>query len=265
MSRLRWPGFLLPLLSLPVVLIAWEAAVRILQVPVILVPPPSAVAGALIRGFTTDPLSRASYFPHIATTVAEALQGFALGVATGIALAILLSQSRLAERIVLPWVVAFQTIPKVGLAPIFIIWFGFGMTSKVLVAAILTFFPILVNSLAGFKSVEQDRVDLLRSASATEWRIFRLVKWPSALPYIFVGLDLGIVYSFLGAIVGEFVGAQQGLGVLLLQQQSNLDIKGAFAIFVVMAVIGVALHLVVVAIQRRVIFWAPGSAATIST
>jgi NitT/TauT family transport system permease protein len=141
-------------------------------------------------------------------------------------------------------------------APLLVVWFGFGVSSKVVIAATVAFFPVLVNVIVGLKTVDAGKLDLMRSLNATRWQTFRLVKLPNALPFVFAGLDIAIVFSVLGAIVGEFVGAQRGLGNLIMQFNVSLDIAGVFAVLVLLSVMGVALHLGMQAIQKRVIFWA---------
>src|SRR5262249_474274 len=133
--------------------------------------------------------------------------------------------------------------------------FGFGISSKVIIAGTVAFFPVLVNVIVGLKTVDAAKLDLMRSLRASRWQTFRLVTFPNALPFVFAGLDIAIVFSVLGAIVGEFVGAQRGLGNLILQFNVTLDIAGVFAVLVLLAVLGIALHLAIQALQHPVIFW----------
>ena len=137
-----------------------------------------------------------------------------------------------------------------------VIWFGFGLESKILMTAVIAFFPILVNTVVGLRHVEQDRLDLMVALKATRWQIFRFVRLPTALPFIFAGLDVGIVLSVIGAIVGEFVGASGGLGYLLLVYNADLKIAAVFALLIILAVLGIILHGCVMMVQRRVMFWA---------
>ncbi len=234
--------------------IVWELAVRIFNIPELIVPAPSAVIYALWISFATGAI-----MPHLFATLSEILVGFALGSVAALTLGCLVAQFRLFERIVYPYIVSFQAVPKIALAPLLVIWFGFGMTSKIIMTALVAFFPILVNTVAGLKSVEQDRLDLMGALKATRWQTFRYVLFPTALPFIFAGLDVGVVLSVIGAIVGEFVGASRGLGYLLLFYQSELRNAYVFAILIVLAVIGMALHYVIVLAQRRLVFWS-GSA-----
>jgi NitT/TauT family transport system permease protein len=156
-----------------------------------------------------------------------------------------------------PYVAALQSVPKVAVAPILVTWLGFGIGSKVAIICLLTFFPVLVTSIAGFKAVDPDRIDLLRSLSATRWQIFCKAKFPGALPYIFAGLNMAIAFSVVGAVVGEFVGAQGGLGVLILQMEAQMDTGGSFAVLVLLSVIGIVLTGVLRRLQRRVLHWMP--------
>jgi NitT/TauT family transport system permease protein len=144
----------------------------------------------------------------------------------------------------------------VAIAPLFIIWFGFGMTSKVMMAGIIAFFPILVNVIAGLRSTDAQQMELMRSIRASRWQIFKMVQLPNALPMIFAGLHIAAIFSILGAIVGEFVGSRQGLGNLILQMNINLDTAGVFAALVCLSAMGIAVHVLMHWLQRRILFWA---------
>jgi NitT/TauT family transport system permease protein len=242
-----------------VFVVAWELIVRIFEVPSYLVPSPYQVTKALMRGIFMSPFARDGYWLHAGYTLAAALIGFAAGSTAGIVIGTIISQSREIEAVLKPYIVAFQSLPKVALAPIIVIWFGFGISSKVVICALLTFFPLMVNSLEGFKSVDNDRIELMRSLSATRWQIFRLVSFPSALPFIFAGLDMAIVYSIIGAIVGEFIGGRDGLGVLIVSMNYALDMAGAFSVFIVLSIMGITLSAILNVIRHRVLFWAPSA------
>ena len=236
---------------------SWEAAVRIFKVPKHLVPPVSDIAVALWRGLATGPLAKDGFWYHGSVTVAEILLGFVIGSGIGLAIGIVVSQMPKVEALLEPYVAALQSVPKVAIAPIIVVWLGFGIGSKVMIICLLTFFPVLVTSIAGFKAVDPDRIDLLRSLSATQWQIFRKAKFPSALPYIFAGLNMAAAFSVVGAVVGEFVGAQAGLGVLILQMEAQMDTGGSFAVCVVLSVIGIVLTGLLRRIERRVLHWMP--------
>lgn len=229
----------------------WEGIVRVFAIPAFLVPAPSTVVMALANG-----LGSGLYVTHFWVTMYEALLGFVIAAVAGILLGAIVAQWRLVEQTLYPYLVALQTLPKIAIAPLIIVWFGFDISSKVVIAATVAFFPVLVNVIVGLKTIDQPKLDLMRSLKASRWQIFRLVTFPNALPFVFAGLDIAIVFSVLGAIVGEFVGAQQGLGNLILQFNFSLDIAGVFAVLILLSVLGVSLHLVMQAIQRRVIFWA---------
>jgi NitT/TauT family transport system permease protein len=195
-------------------------------------------------------------FLHLGITLTEILLGFAIGAIGAFVLGSLIALFRIADRILYPYIIALQAVPKVALAPLLVIWFGFGLESKILMTAVIAFFPILVNTVVGLRTVEQDRLDLMVALKATRWQIFRFVRLPTALPFIFAGLDVGIVLSVIGAIVGEFVGASGGLGYLLLVYNADLNIAAVFALLIILAVLGIVLHSAVMLVQRRVMFWA---------
>ncbi len=252
----RGEAALSALLGLAVVGV-WELVVRALAVPEYLVPAPTAVIMALGRG-----LASGVYVIHLGYTLLEALLGFAIGSLIGLMLGAAIARSPLLERVLYPYVVGFQAMPKIAIAPLLILWMGFGIWSKVAMAAMIAFFPMLVNVITGLRSADRDSIDLMRSLSASEWQIYRMVRLPNALPYIFAALDIAIVFSLLAAIVAEFVGAQVGMGNLILQMNSALDVAGVFAVLIILSAVGVMLHLVVVKLQRRVVFWGGTSDTT---
>lgn len=233
----------------------WEALVHLNEIPPVVLPAPSSVVRELWHLFASGII-----YPHLQVTLTEILAGFALGSLAALVLGTLIALFRVVDRVVYPYLIALQAVPKVALAPLLIIWFGFGIQSKIFMTAIIAFFPVLVNTIVGLKSVEQDRLDLMTALQASRWKTFRYVRLPTALPFIFAGLDVASVLSVIGAIVGEFVGARAGLGYLLLSYNSNLRIAAVFAILVVLAAIGILLHMAVLFAQRRVMFWTAPSA-----
>jgi NitT/TauT family transport system permease protein len=240
-----------------VLLCTWELVVRFFAVPKFVLPPVSDVGIALWHGVATSPLAKDGYWYHSFVTLSEIVLGFSIGSAIGLALAIMLSEFKTLDRLLRPYVAAFQSLPKVAVAPIIVTWLGFGIGSKVVIVCLITFFPVLVTSVAGFKAIDVDRIDLLRSLSATRWQIFTKVKLPGALPYIFAGLDMAAAFSVVGAIVGEFVGAQAGLGVLILQSEAQLDTGGSFAVFVILSLLGIAFTSLIRLVRRRMLAWMP--------
>ncbi|VTU13642.1 ABC transporter permease [Variovorax sp. RA8] len=251
----------LPLSALLFIVVVggWELAVRVLGVTPLLLPAPSAVAVALWEGIRNN-----TFTYHLGVTFYETMAGFVLGAALGLVLGAVIAQFPLVERTLYPYVVAFQTIPKVAIAPLFVIWFGYGMTSKIVITATIAFFPVLANTVAGLRSVPEDQLELLKAFTASRWQVFRMARIPHALPYIFVGLDVSIVLSVIGAIVGEFVGAQAGLGYLILQRTFSMDTAGMFAILILLSAMGLGLHWLVHAVQRKVVFWAEDERRRIS-
>ncbi|GAA1866648.1 ABC transporter permease [Pseudonocardia ailaonensis] len=237
-----------------VIVLAWQFLVPALGVDAYILPTPSSIVAAMGQQFS-DPL----FWGHFEVTVRESAIGFAIGVGSAVLLGTAISQVRLVEKTLMPYVVAFQTVPKVALAPLFVVWFGFGLTSKIVMAAVISFFPMLVNVIEGLRAAEADRIQMLKVFGASRMQIFRMVRLPSAMPFIFAGLDIGIVFAILGAVVGEFIGAKQGLGYLLLQTNYNFDIAGMFSVLVVLSVLGLLAHFLIRFIQRKVAFWAEES------
>jgi NitT/TauT family transport system permease protein len=244
-------------LMLVMLLAFWEGAVRFFHVPQFLIPAVSDVGLALWHGLATDPLARDGFWLHSLITLSEIMLGYLAGCTFGLALGVVISQTPGLDAVLRPYVVAFQSVPKVAVAPIIVLWLGFGLPSKVAIVALITFFPVLITSLAGFSAIDLERIDLLRSLSATNWQIFTKVKFPSALPYIFAGLDMAAAFTVVGAIVGEFVGAQSGLGVLLMQLDSAMDVGGSFAVLVLLSLMGIAFSFFIRLVQTRVLYWMP--------
>lgn len=243
----------LPAVTLLLLLAGWEWGVRLLGIGAYLLPPPSLVAGAL-----ADMAADGSLWANLQVTMVATLGGFAIALAAGIVIGALIAQNRLLERTVYGYLVAIQTLPKIALAPLFVAWFGFGIGSKVGVAALIAFFPILVNVIIGLKSCDAGKIDLMRALSASGWQIFRYVRLPSALPYIMAGVDVAIVFALTGAIVGEFVGATAGLGYQMVLSNSQMEVPKVYGVLLVLGAIGVLLHGAVELLRRRLLAWMPG-------
>lgn len=249
------PELVLAPVLLVVILAAWEWGVPYFEVPNYVLPTPSAIVTALWRGLDAGLFDRGGYWLHTGVTVSEVLLGFFIGSSVGLLLGTIISQFRILDATLRIYLIAIQSLPKVALAPIVVLWFGFGLTSKVVIICLLTFFPLLVNSMAGFKAVDPERLELMRALGANPWQIFWKVRLPSALPYIFAGLDMAAVFAVVGAIVGEFVGAQRGLGTLILSMNAQMDIAGTFSVFIILSLVGVLLHQGLRALERRLLFW----------
>jgi NitT/TauT family transport system permease protein len=241
---------LLSVLLLGAVLGLWEAAVRFIGVPSFILPPPSAVAAGLWRGFSSG-----LYFEHIAVTVFEVLVGFALGCGLGFALGVAVALNRYVAYFLYPYIVMFLSMPKVALAPLLVLWFGLGLTSKIVTAALVSFFPLMVNTIVGLNSADRDRIDLIRSLGGTNRQVFTMLRLPSALPFIMAGLEIAITLSLIGTVVTEFLGAEKGLGMLMQSMNFVMDVAGSFSILIVLAMVGLALNRTLLAVRHRVLFW----------
>ena len=216
----------------------------------VIMPRPSDIA----KAFWT--ITTASWFPaNLFTTMWETWAGFFIGVGLGIILGVLLGNLRIFRRLAYPYIIAFQVMPKVVLAPIFLTWFGFGMNSKIAVSAAICFFPVVVNTLLGLESLEENAVLLMRSFVATPWQTFRKVSFPNALPAIFAGIETSATIALIGSLVGEFVTAQRGLGLLLTT--FNMELKSAmtFGVIVWVSIVGLMMYGIVVFAKYKIVFW----------
>jgi NitT/TauT family transport system permease protein len=243
-------NFVLRLLLIALVLVVWEALVRFFQVPQFVLPAPLNVFVAFYRGFVSG-----LYLDHIWVTVSETLLGFMCGTALAFLLGTVIALSRPVEYFLYPFVVMFQAMPKVALAPLIIVWFGLGLTSKVVNAALVAFFPLMVNTIVGLRSAEEDKVNLMRSLAASKAQIFWMLQLPNAMPYIFAGLEIAMIFALIGAIVAEFVGAQSGLGMLIQSMNFTMDVAGQFSVLLLLSMIGLLLNGIVIGVRRRVLFW----------
>jgi NitT/TauT family transport system permease protein len=237
-SPIAWIGLL-------VLIAAWIVAIQVFNIPAYILPKPEAVVRALWSGLAVSPTSPLGYYLPLWGTLSNAAIGFAIGVALGLVIG----------SLVMPYAFALQSLPKVAIAPLVVIWFGFGDGSKIAISALLSFFPVLINSFTGLRAIEPERLDLMRSLSATRFETYRIVKLPNAAPFIFAGLDMAVVYALLGAIVAEFLGAQRGMGVVITQAQAVSDVAGVFAALVILGLLGIVLHAMVRWTEARVVHW----------
>jgi NitT/TauT family transport system permease protein len=246
---------ILPWISTPVLLAAilglWKLATVSLGVSEFVLPPPEAVLGALIELAGRPEV----WTVHTRTTLIEAVAGFGIALVSGVVVGAVLGRVVWLERAVRPMVVAFQVIPKVALVPLFVIWFGFGMTSKVIIAAILAFFPIMLNVLLGVRSVDPGHRDVMRSLNAGRWATFWSLEFHSTLPYVFAGMEVGIVFAVIGAIVGEYLGGSEGLGYMVVVTLNALNAPELFAVIILLAVLGYLLFFAVNVAKRLMIPW----------
>jgi NitT/TauT family transport system permease protein len=238
-------GMLLVFLAL---FLLWEYAVWLFGVKEYLLPPPSKVWTEFVK--RSDIVMGGAV-----VTTQEIVGGYLLAVFVSIPLALAVARSRFIEESVYPVVVFLQIIPKIAVAPLFIIWLGFGFTPKLLIVFLLCFFPIVVSSVAGFKSVDPEVMDFAHTTGASGWRMFFKIRLPQALPEIFTGLKVGAALSATAAVVAEFVAADRGLGYLLQQYNGQLETPMVFAIIVLLSLIGLVVYYVVELVERLVIPW----------
>jgi len=236
------------ILAFVLLFVAWEFAVRVTGVKEYLLPPPSKVWTEFLKRF--DPVMASAW-----VTTREIIAGYLVAIVVSIPLALWIAYSRFMENTLYPVIVFLQIIPKIAVAPLFIIWFGFGFTPKLLVVFLLSFFPIVVSSIAGFKSVDADIMDFARTTGASQWKMFLRIRLPQALPQIFTGLKVGAALAATAAVVAEFVASDKGLGYLLLQYNGNLDTPMVFATIILLSLIGLAVYYVVELIERFAIPW----------
>ena len=254
-QRVRASGLLLKLAGIAALLAMWQAGVTFFDVPTYILPTPMQVWAALKSGLFVPLDSPTGFYVPIASTLANAATGFVIGSILGLLIGSLMAEFRSVETVLMPYAFALQTLPKVAIAPLIVIWFGFGNGSKIAMAALLAFFPLMVNSFTGIRNTEPERIDLMRSLSASRLEIYARVKLPSAAPFIFAGLDMAAVYALLGTIVAEFLGAQRGIGVTIVQAQAVTDVAGVFAALIILGALGILLHLIIRAIKRRIVHW----------
>jgi NitT/TauT family transport system permease protein len=245
MKRLDLPFRMGTLLLLAALLLAWEVACRTLHVPALVLPPPSAIATALWKG-----LASGYFWPHLRATAIELLLGLAAGCIVGFAAGVALAENAFARRLLMPYVVTIQVIPKLALAPLFVLWFGFGMTSTVVITALICFFPLLENTLTALQQVPPERLELFRMLGASRTQTLWRLKLPMGLPAILAGLRVAVVLALVGAVVGEFIGASRGLGALIIATQGTMDTSLMFAVLVLISALGLALYQATLLLER---------------
>lgn len=252
--RGRHVEFAISGLGIVAIIVLWEVISRAGAVSPIILPPPSAIARELYFAFGNI-LAGGYMFTHTAVTLIETLGGFGIAVILGLGLGVLIAEVPLMRRVLMPYLIALNAAPKIALAPLLIVWFGFGMTSKIVMAALIAFFPLLVNVVSGLSNVDERKLILMRSFAASWWKTFSRVKLPDALPVIFAGAKTAIVLAVVGAVVGEFVGADAGLGHLIKKTEYMLDVPLTFAAIVLLSTAGILLFYSVEFLERRVLFW----------
>lgn len=256
----RLSRLLAPAATLIIVLAGWVLATGPGGVPSYLLPPPQSVLVELRNG-----LIGGSYWPHIGFTVLATLVGYVVGSVAALAIGVIAAESRGFERFVFPWIVAIQSMPKVALAPLILVWFGFGLSSKIVLVALICFFPLLVNTISGIRQADPELIDMCRSFGRTNTFIFLHVKLPAAASAIFAGLQVGIVLALIGAVVGEFIASEYGLGYLIGSATVNMNTATMFAGVLLLSVIGMTGSAFVRVVQDRLIFWDGRTNGTVHT
>lgn len=243
---------LLPHLALFAALIVlWESAVALSLVNTIMVPRPSAIFGAMVQLYVT----KGTIYDHFFITLGEAVGGFAIGTAIALTLAVLSSLSDGFKRYVAPYAIVLNVTPGIALTPVIIAWFGYGMGSKIALAAILCFFPIYVNALTGLTQVDEEREELFRSLGASSRQVFAKLRLPAALPLVFAGMKIGLTTALIGAVVAEFAQATAGVGVLMNRFSFQLNMASSIATLLSMTAMGLLLFYTMEFLDDRIVFW----------
>ncbi len=246
--RDRLSALLYPLATFSLLLLAWQFLVRLFGVPEYILPVPSAFLAKLVQ-------SRALIGEHTLVTSTEIVLGFLIAAAIGVPLGLMIVSLKFLERSLYPLILFFQLIPKIAIAPLFIVWFGFGPFPKILLTFLLCFFPTLVASMTGFRALDERVLYISRSMGASAWQTFRYIRLPAAMGHIFGGFKVSVVFAATGAIVAEFVGANAGLGYLLLRATSYLDMPLIFAVLVALSAIGILFSYAVQLLERLFMPW----------
>jgi NitT/TauT family transport system permease protein len=246
-----WRSVLLPLVTALVGLAAWEGLVRVRRIPSAILPPPTEVAQTLVavHGLLLE---------HAWPTTVETVAGFLLAAVVGIAVAIAITYSRPIREALYPLLVVFQLIPKVALAPLFIVWLGIGSSSRLTFALFISFFPVVISTAAGLINTDRYMIRLARSLTANDWQIFVNIRFPGALPHIFSGLKIAVTLSIIGVIVGEFITSQAGLGYLIVFATSRAETAAIMAAILVLCIIGLVLYGAVALAERLMLRWYQG-------
>ncbi|MEW5424270.1 ABC transporter permease [Amorphus sp. 3PC139-8] len=250
MSNQRVLRIALPTLTVAVFFILWTLYVRTADVSAFILPTPLEILYALV-GMVGD----AKVWHHAWITVIEAVSGFLIAVALGVFLGVAMARVRMLEWAFKPFIVAFQLIPKIALAPLFILWFGFGLESKIVIAAALSFFPVFSNALVAFRSVEPEDRDVFTILQAGPLQRFVMLELPTALPVVLAGTEVAVVMAMIGAIVGEFIGGNEGLGYLAVSYLQELRVPELFGVIVFLTLIGLALYTLIARLRGWLTPW----------
>lgn len=258
MSRPNWNTLArtaYPVAGMVAILALWQAACAIWAIPQSVLPAPTQVAAALVQHWHA--LLTESWI-----TLKATLYGFALALVLGIPLAVAVTTFRWVNLMFYPLLVGLQSVPKVALAPLLLVWLGTGLSSKLALAWLVAFFPVVVDTAAGLQATPKELVELARSLRASRWQVFRMVRFPAALPFVITGAKVAVTLALIGVVIGEFVGAGEGLGFLLLSATSQINTALAFAALIVLSILGMAVYFLVVLMERALAAWLPPAPPT---
>lgn len=255
MNARLWERLVYPPLGIVIVIALWQAICVLFQLPTAVLPRPGQVLDAIIGRW--DLLLEEGW-----VTFKETMYGFLLAIVVGIPLAVAIANWRIVNLMFYPVLIALQSVPKVALAPILLVWLGTGIESKLAIAWLVAFFPVVVDTVAGLQSTPRELLELARSLRASRWQVFAKVQFPAALPFVMTGAKVAVTLAVIGAVIGEFVGSSEGLGYLLLSATSQINTPLAFAALFALGVLGVIAFALVVLIERLLAPWLPPTAAT---
>jgi len=250
LRHMRNAGAYMVPVSILLAILAWHLVTQTVDYPPYILPSPAIVWSRFLQV-----LGNGSLLRHLAVTLLEVLAGLAIGVLTATAFGYLLAKSHVFERLLSPYIIASQSIPLVAIAPLLVIWFGPGIFSKVLICALIVFFPVLVNTIVGLRSVPEELQDLMRSLQANRWQTIRLLEVPAALPVFLGGLRIGATLAVIGAVVGELVGADRGLGFLIAVGRGQFDTALVFVAVFALVTMAISLYGIVILLERRLLSW----------
>ncbi len=244
----RLKQWIIPLLTFVIFISTWQVIDYLFNIRTIILPNPLEIFLVIVNNFTY-------LLNHTTITLIESISGFLLGSILGIGSAILFTYSKLLKKSLYPYSIAFKAVPVIALAPLLIMWFGSGLTSKIVMAAIITYFPVLVGTVKGLSAVTQDHLDLFKSLSASNWKVFWKLRFPTSLSYLFPSLKISATFAVVGATIAEFTGASKGIGYIIVTSSYYLETTMMFAAIVMISIVGLLFFYTVEYIENRVVFW----------
>ncbi|MGB6056596.1 MAG: ABC transporter permease [Burkholderiaceae bacterium] len=250
-------AFIYPSITALILLLLWIVSIRVFGVPNYLLPAPESVLAALKTGYIDG-----TYWPHFLFTLQSTVYGYLIGCTLALLIGAVLAESKTFEQFIYPYIIALQSTPKVAIAPLILVWFGFGMASKVVMVALMSFFPMFINTVVGIRQTNPAMLDLMKVFSASRSHVFFHVKLPAAAGHIFAGLQISVVLSLIGAVVSEFISSTKGLGYLIQSASVNLDVATMFACLFSLIVIGLSGTQLIRFLHRRLVFWDQANAAS---